>query len=54
VEYNSSCKAELPLRANRPVVVEIAEQIHYNFIAAIIDREKVGAFCTGRKTVVRH
>src|SRR5262245_51131655 len=41
VEYNSSCTAELPLRANRPVVVEIAEQIHYNFIAAIIDREKL-------------
>jgi hypothetical protein len=47
VEYNSSCTAELPLRANRPVVVEIAEQIHYNFIAAIIDREKLVRFAQG-------
>src|ERR671931_573350 len=43
-EYNSSCKAELPLRANRSVVVGTAEQIHYNFIAAIIDRKKLVRF----------
>ena len=35
------------MRANRPVVVEIAEQIHYNFIAAIIDREKLVPFAQG-------
>src|SRR5215470_5424176 len=44
VEYNSSCTAELPLRANRPVVEGTAEQIHYNFIAAVIDREKLVRF----------
>jgi len=27
--------------------VEIAEQIHYNFIAAIIDREKLVRFAQG-------
>src|SRR5215470_227323 len=51
VEYNSSCTAELPVRANRPVVVGTAEQIHYNFIAAIIDREKLVRFAQGEDSV---